>query len=265
MQDIVPLRKLQRQKILPDDAVLINGNSGDFITGGHIPSVLTQDDLTEDTFYRTIIEKHFSLWLHLNPTIDLDRIREKIKQVLSEHLGVLDQRAADFELWEWQERQAKYVVNGQRTYDFLNVAWELPLWHDEYLHFWSAVPVALKYRQKLYADYLDSYDFKGLFKTFKPALWRWPGNAWLVIPLAQMLGICGGQKMKNRFYHYMKYFGHYSDQYAPFGYFHFLKHIGRARSGVSFFIQAWISENQDIFWDGMSERNRKHSIPRTAS
>ena len=48
-----------------------------------------------------------------------------------------------FTLWERLEflnRQSKYVISGQKVYDFLNMQWDLPLWSDEYLDFWSCVP-----------------------------------------------------------------------------------------------------------------------------
>ena len=44
---------------------------------------------------------------------------------------VLEKNLADlYEKWEYEERQIKYVVNGQKTYDFLNINWYLPLWES---------------------------------------------------------------------------------------------------------------------------------------
>ena len=44
---------------------------------------------------------------------------------------ILEKNLADlYEKWEYEERQIKYVVNGQKTYDFLNINWYLPLWES---------------------------------------------------------------------------------------------------------------------------------------
>ena len=40
-----------------------------------------------------------------------------------------------YEKWEYEERQIKYVVNGQKTYDFWGVDWFLPLWDSEFVKF----------------------------------------------------------------------------------------------------------------------------------
>ena len=58
-----------------------------------------------------------------------------------------------YEKWEYEERQIKYVVNGQKTYDFLNINWYLPLWESEFVKFWTSVDKKYRFRQNLYREY----------------------------------------------------------------------------------------------------------------
>ena len=39
VQDFFAVNKLLSKKIIPRDAVIVNGNTGDFITGGHLPKL----------------------------------------------------------------------------------------------------------------------------------------------------------------------------------------------------------------------------------
>ena len=46
-----------------------------------------------------------------------------------------------FEAWEWQERQAKFIVNSVRVYDFWGHDWWMPLWDAGFMRFWQGVPL----------------------------------------------------------------------------------------------------------------------------
>ena len=59
-----------------------------------------------------------------------------------------------FEYWEYEERQSKFIINGQKTYDFLNIKWELPFWDLSYVEFWRNIPTYYKINQNLYKLYL---------------------------------------------------------------------------------------------------------------
>ena len=246
MQDIMPLLALRRQGSLPSDAIVINGQSGDFITGGHIPTSLMEEKAGISELLDAVINKHFSLWVHLKRKNNLKQIEEKIAAHLDWAKEIptwLERMPLLFEYWEWQERQCKYVVNGQRIYEFLGLGWELPLWDVDYLHFWQSVPPGLKFGQKLYRSYLERYDFHGLFKEFNPTVWRWPGATISVVPVARAMQILFGERYKRLVYKYASYYGHFGYHYAPYGFKYFVTNISKARHAASFFVKTWIDEN----------------------
>jgi asparagine synthase (glutamine-hydrolysing) len=246
MQDIEPLLRLRGNSKIPEDAIIVNGQSGDFITGGHISEFLMQEGLSARDLLDAIIGKHFSLWLHLKTAENLEQIGEKVLKLLNfpknKHVS-REEVVRAYECWEWQERQCKYVINGQRIYDFLGFGWELPLWDSEYLHFWDSVPVELRYGQNLYRRYLSAYDYKGIFKGFNPKIWRWQGISMAIIPVARLAQVLFGERYKKVLYKYASYFGYYGSHYAAYGMKYFLEKIPNARNVLSFYVETWMQEN----------------------
>jgi hypothetical protein len=55
------------------------------------------------------------------------------------------------------ERQAKFICNSVRVYDFFGYDWRLPLFDLELLDFWSRIPVEMRVRRRLYFEYVDRY------------------------------------------------------------------------------------------------------------
>jgi len=246
MQDMEPILELQKRGLLPEGSVVVNGQSGDFITGGHIPAGLVEKEPSISNFLDTIISKHFSLWLHLKTDDALSRVKRKILRLMEcpeDRALDREEMVALYEWWEWQERQCKYVVNGQRVYDFLGLSWELPLWEDAYLRFWQDIPVHMKFRQDLYRRYLRAYDYKNLFKDFSPTIWHWPGLTLGIVAVAQVVEWLLGRAWKEKLYKHAGYFGHYGPLYAGYGFGEFLKKIATARNAISFYVDTWFEEN----------------------
>ncbi|MDY7036485.1 MAG: asparagine synthase C-terminal domain-containing protein [Thermodesulfobacteriota bacterium] len=246
MQDIHVLTKLYHKRAIPPGTVIVNGQSGDFITGGHIPISFINHEPYISSLFERAIDKHYSLWLNLKTNENLNKIENKILSILEiGKNGFLDNQklANNYEWWEWQERQCKYVINGQRIYDFLEIRWFLPLWDDEFLKFWSKIPLRWKYGQKLYKDYLDYSDFYGCFKNFKIEIWRWPGVTIAVLPVARAIKLIFGKKYSDLFYSYLKYIGHYRQFYAPYNFYFLLKTAPIIRGPISLNIETWMREN----------------------
>lgn len=186
------LEALRQANCLPADAVMINGQTGDFISGNHLPALVESARVTRDEIFVTVAAKHFSLWEDLKTAENLNLIRQRFES-LTAHLpfdGSGRSAAGILDHWEWRERQAKYILNGQRGYEFYKLGWELPLWDDRFMNFWKKVPVAFKFQQRLFRDFLKIHNPAKAFRNYDPnrrpaflkqAVSR--GFSWLVRPL----------------------------------------------------------------------------------
>jgi len=172
-QDFLAIRDLQESGWLPSDALLVNGQSGDFITGGHIPPALAvplaglSAEERLDRVFDALVAKHYGLWTSLRTPERLARLRQQVAGGLAER-GLTevpeDAPHAAYELSEYDNRQAKYVVPGQRVYDFFGIDWRLPLWDAELVDFYAAIPVTDKLRQSLYRRVLEDRNWGGVWQ-----------------------------------------------------------------------------------------------------
>ena len=183
IQDVFALDKLLTSKQISRDCVIVNGQSGDFTSGNHIPaSFATERDLSESQRRSHIINsyltKHFALWqtLRTDPNLAIaDHLVWQQIQAAGGELGEPDTDHGLYEFAEFQDRQSKYVISGQRCYDFLGLDWRLPLWDADLMLFWQSVPLELKLGQQLYKDALLDRNWANIWqdlpvnrKTIRP-------------------------------------------------------------------------------------------------
>ena len=163
--------RLKKQNLIKEDAIFVNGNSGDFITGGHIKSIDFNKNSKNLYDYNSLIEcyigKHFSLWGKMNSHKNMKTLKDSVIFFLDKVNMKLndDNYHLHYEFLELIDRQSKYVVSGQMTYEFFNHKWELPLWSDEYLFFWSKIPKEYKLNQTLYTEMLKKLNWGGVWKN----------------------------------------------------------------------------------------------------
>ena len=185
IQDMPQIAALKAQGYVPDDGVFANGNSGDFISGGHISARVTPtaleaaDDAARfEEVIDALVEKHFFLWRSLRTPSNLVRIKGQIRAFLAPLRDRSKGFETDYALYETSEffdRQTKYVIAGQRIYEFLGHDWRLPLWDKRLLEFFDVIPFEGKQNQTLYASMLVEQNWGGVWadipvnrKTIKP-------------------------------------------------------------------------------------------------
>ena len=235
---------LKTQNIAPAEAFIINGQTGDFISGGHIPAYLYNNkDCSLNDVLNYIIEKHFSMWLSLVSARNKEALKRKFTTLLikknlelSEHASLMRQ----YESFEWRERQTKVVAHGQRCYDFFGYNWALPLWDKEVMDFFECLPFDMKFKQNLFKDYLKAYNYKGLFDlpAATPHNWAWH-QSW-ILAAGQILGLLKGQAAKDKFYRKMIYYSSAHCYWALFGHDLYKKHYEDTRNMISFCILDFI-------------------------
>ena len=112
-----PLIQLKDRGLIPDDAIIVNGQTGDFVTGGHVPEFLLQNGVKPEEIFDYIINKHCSFWENLHTKKNIEKILdilsvqfEDIQNISAKLLSL----PALYECWEWQERQSKLIISGQK-------------------------------------------------------------------------------------------------------------------------------------------------------
>ena len=192
-QDAFCLETLRSQPWVAADGIIVNGQSGDYISGAHIPPELRTGlnslsrDERDELIFSCIVRKHFGLWLDLLTPENLGLLKVRLWEELAEAGAPVDDPSLAFSLYEFSEfqnRQCKYVIGNQRGYEVFGYEWRLPLWDPAYLDFWQHVPLEYKAEQRLYRDMLVAENWGGVWTSLLPAP-RWVVPRWLV-PLRTM-------------------------------------------------------------------------------
>ena len=156
LREFFVLKEIKDKNIISADSIIMNGQTGDFLTGGHTEIVNKNlDRLSTKKLHDIIIDKHFS--------INENYLNKKVKNLIFKDIQTWEKKVklidnpSDYikfyEFWEWIERQTKYVVQSVRAYEFFNYRWIMPLWDFELIDYWKNVPLHQRIKQRLYMDY----------------------------------------------------------------------------------------------------------------
>lgn len=257
-QDYPALHALLQSGWAPRDAVVVNGQTGDFITGNHIPPALGPDAPEEAGYdwhavLDALLAKHGALWRALCTPDRLALAREALAAELAE-LGAPPRPGpmayGVYECSEYRNRQAKYVLGGQRVYEFCGLQWRLPLWERPFVDFWRTVPLALKYRQRLYRETLQRMDWGGVWHGIDDRRRVSPG--WLV-PLRLGARLASSPFGRARWHEVeRRYFAYWMDllcNYAAVPYSCVVADRRGFRNTVSWFAEAYLARH-GLDWTG---------------
>ena len=158
IQDFLAVKYLKENRMIDLSCIFVPGHTGDFVSGGHIPAVVYNKNIfSQNELITEIIDKNYNLTSGL---FEKKGIIGKILATFSGDLLRLDglnsvEFANMYELWEWRERQAKYICNSVRVYEFFGLDWWMPLWDKRFIGFFSNVPLQLRKRSLWYRFFVS--------------------------------------------------------------------------------------------------------------
>ena len=171
IQDFLALQELQKEGKIPKKSVFIPGHCGNLIAGDCLPRKILDMSPDFDQFITHIMKEHYLLWPwneYKNRELEVifrDRIRRSVGDIAIHDFESL---ANAFEYFNCKERQAKFIVNSVRVYEFFGYSWRIPLWYTE--DFFLKLP--LKYRMRYGDHYLyREYAKRVLFTDDRKKLW----------------------------------------------------------------------------------------------
>tara|TARA_X000000368_G_scaffold45614_1_gene32728 strand:+ start:806 stop:2422 length:1617 start_codon:yes stop_codon:yes gene_type:complete len=234
-------RLLSNNKHIDKDAIIINGQSGDFISGDHVPLINDNklDKINYDFLCNFFINKHYALWTNLLTNQNKKQINNMFKSLYTNSITAnlsYQEFSNYFELFEWKERQTKFLINGSRMYEWFGLDWRLPLWDDEYLFFWESVPLKYKLSQNLYKDFLFSKNPSGLFNLN----FNIPSNNRKLISI--IISLISKITNNKKYHLFEKYFLQYGPYYPHENFFQFSKDALYHRNAVSYWSKYFLDE-----------------------
>jgi asparagine synthase (glutamine-hydrolysing) len=159
VQDWPAVHELHERGDIPNDAVFVPGHTGDFVVGGHVPKWYpARKQLSRDDVLQSLFDAHYSLWDW--PADDDSALRTAFADRIERIVGPIpatstpEDAASTYECWEWQERQAKFIVNSVRVYESFGYAWRVPLFDAELMDYWSRVPLDARVGRRLYFEFV---------------------------------------------------------------------------------------------------------------
>lgn len=258
-QDLHAIRVLQADGFIPPEAIIVNGNSGDFISGAHVLKPLRRPRTDLDDAGRralvvdTLIGKHFRLWQALATAENDARLAARLGRELDALDAPLDADGLHgvYEAMECRDRQSKYVITCQRAYEHAGLDWALPLWDVAYLDFWQRAPLAAKIDQALYRETLIDADWGGVWgpgwwwsRTVSPSWIR--GPRLLLKALHVPLGRDRWHAFEKRF---LSYWTEMFAGQAVTSYARVATDRRGARHGVAWLTEAYLA-SKGVAWDG---------------
>ena len=80
---------------------------------------LIGDKIEKDILFREIIKKHYSL-LEFESKNKIN-IKNIIKKIFNNIDKKITELASLYEYWEYEERQSKFIIGGQKVYEFYDL------------------------------------------------------------------------------------------------------------------------------------------------
>ena len=153
----------------PRNAIFFPGHTGDMVAGSHVPADYRRIERGDFDYRDEILLSHYRNWplrVAQFSSTPLSAIREKVYQQseVPASAAIVSPVAAA-EMWDAQARQALYIINSVRAYEFIGAEWRT-LWDYPLMDLFLKVPLEYRFGQRLYVNVLRDR----VFRRCAPAL-----------------------------------------------------------------------------------------------
>ena len=146
-QDWPAVMELRNKGWIPPDSVFMPGHSAAFAL--YIPVKLAGE--------KNVLKAILLRFYILNPysfeqrNVFEERIRSFLNAFATSY-DTFEKLASFYQCWLWQEREAKFIGNSVRVYEFWGYDWLMPLWDLELTSFLSRLPLEHYLNRRLYKE-----------------------------------------------------------------------------------------------------------------
>lgn len=155
MQDWPAVKRLCDWGDISPDSVVVPGHTGDLLGGGRsisYPRIYRDKQINNSQVVNGLLTYHYQLWPLERSAKEIqisicNRLRQQIEDIANDRAL---NNAGIFETWNVENRQAKFIINSIRVYDFYKLSWWLPLWDNQYMGFWASFPLELRRNKQWY-------------------------------------------------------------------------------------------------------------------
>jgi len=152
LQDYFAIKYLKEQNIIGQETIVMPGHPGDFLRGSHLYPSLNNDlpGQVADT-----ITEAFGTSLPATAS----QKREVVNTVLTQVFNQNEDNRRNFELWDFEERQCKFIGNSSQVYHFFGISCLVPLFDKKLLNRMLSLPFHQRLYASLYNQTLESEIF----------------------------------------------------------------------------------------------------------
>lgn len=155
LQEWYAIYSLKKHGVLNDTCVFVPGFTGDFLVGSsYLPEF--REHVCKSEVIEMILRKHFYEEGRL-----MNGEREQVVRYILDnydYLAPIDenipkQKALEFyERFMLETRQARYIENALRLYDYFGYKWTTPFFDNEQFTFWSKVDIDSRFHRKAFFE-----------------------------------------------------------------------------------------------------------------
>ncbi|MFU8862014.1 MAG: hypothetical protein ACNA8K_16515 [Cyclonatronaceae bacterium] len=146
IQDFLAVYEMKQKQILQTGDVFIPGHALDFIVGSHIKPV-DFECTDKERAVRRVVHKFSEKTIH--GSLESKSLGERVSTVY-DRADVPPDQFQDY--FNWQERQAKFIANSFRVYEYFGYETRIPFWDIRLIRFWLSVDPELKMSRKFFFD-----------------------------------------------------------------------------------------------------------------